>query len=150
MHIWWYMIWCIFQLSFSFNRNKPVEGQFKSSRCSNNSICHRYRINVSRYGTNPSRSTSKKMADKTIAYLLLHLLQTLVCTRGEDCRSLSSQSENIGPLTGVVCRFLSWLSLLTDLNCYNDYDHNITCFWNSTCGGTGCTIHADKIEKVPG
>ncbi|KAM9770036.1 uncharacterized protein ACNS7B_007423 [Menidia menidia] len=57
--------------------------------------------------------------------LLLPLLQ--VCTtRGQNCPSLPDK----------------------DLSCYNDYNRNITCFWNSTSisayADHVCTIHAKK------
>lgn len=65
------------------------------------------------------------MAEKIILYLLLHLVGTCVCTRGEGYPSLPYKN----------------------LDCYNDFNRNLTCFWNSTYGDTECTIHADKSSR---
>lgn len=46
--------------------------------------------------------------------------------------------------------FISCALFLTDLTCYNDFNRNITCVWNSTYvldhADTLCTIHAKKDE----
>ncbi|XP_072240752.1 uncharacterized protein [Leuresthes tenuis] len=59
-------------------------------------------------------------------FLLLSLLKVCV-TRSEGCPSLPDKN----------------------LTCYNDFSHNITCFWNSTTASdhmdSVCTIHAQKV-----
>lgn len=54
-----------------------------------------------------------------------------------------SAFQEASPVTDWAAHRLT--SSSTDLRCYNDFDRNITCFWDSADEDGECTINASKV-----